>query len=95
MFVSKLACIFTRLFGEGKRAAISKSTYIWSPSSRSYIVFALISLALFTARFYKCDSRGSKTNNEFLVRSESECLLEVGSLISNYHFKVGRSRLSI
>ena len=32
---------FTRLYFERKRAAISKLTYIWTPSSRSYIVFAL------------------------------------------------------
>ena len=41
MFVLKLPRFFTRLFGEGKKAAISKLTYIWTPSSRSYIVFAL------------------------------------------------------
>ena len=41
MFVLKLVRFFTRLYGEGKRAAISKSTYIWTLSSRSYIVFAL------------------------------------------------------
>ena len=41
MIVSKLARFFTWLYGEGKKAAISKSTYIWTPSSRSYIVFDL------------------------------------------------------
>ena len=41
MFVMKLARFFTRLYDEGKRAAISKLTYIWTPSSRSDIVFAL------------------------------------------------------
>ena len=37
----KFAALFHRLYGEGKKAAISKLTYIWTPSSRSYIVFAL------------------------------------------------------
>ena len=41
MFVLKLPPFFTRLNSEGKRAAILKSTLIWTPSSRSYIVFAL------------------------------------------------------
>ena len=30
MFVWKLPRFFTRLYGEGKRAAISKLTYIWT-----------------------------------------------------------------
>ena len=42
MFVLNLAHFFTRLYGEGSRAANSKLTYIWTPSSRSYIVFALV-----------------------------------------------------
>ena len=41
MFVLKLPRFFTRLYSEGKRAAISKLKYIRTPSSRSYIVFAL------------------------------------------------------
>ena len=41
MFVLNLAHFFTRLYGEGSRAANSILTYIWTPSSRSYIVFAL------------------------------------------------------
>ena len=44
MFVSKLARFFTWRYGEGEKAAISKSTYIWTPSSCSYIVFALVNL---------------------------------------------------
>ena len=42
MFVLKLLSFFTRLYGEGKRAAISKLTYLWNPSSRSYIIFAIV-----------------------------------------------------
>ena len=42
MFVLNLAHFFTRLYGEGSRAANSKLTFIWTPSSRSYIVFALV-----------------------------------------------------
>ena len=42
MFVLKLPRFFTRLYGEGKRAVISKLTYIWTLLSRSYIVFALV-----------------------------------------------------
>ena len=38
----EIAAFFIRLNGEGKRAAISKLTFIWTPSSRSYIVFALV-----------------------------------------------------
>ena len=41
MFVLKLPPFFTGLNGERKRAAISKLTFIWTLSSRSYIVFAL------------------------------------------------------
>ena len=41
MFVLKLPPFFTQLYGDGKRAAISKLTYIWTQSSRSYIVFVL------------------------------------------------------
>ena len=41
MFVLKLPPFLTRLYGEGKRAAISKLTYIWTPSCHSYIVFSL------------------------------------------------------
>ena len=41
MFVLKLPHFFTRLYGEGKRAPISKLTYSLIPSSRSYIVLAL------------------------------------------------------
>ena len=44
----KLPHFFTRQYGEGKRAAISKSTYIWTPSSRSYIVFALAETTIIT-----------------------------------------------
>ena len=44
-FCFEIAAVFhSRLYGEGKRPAISKLTYIWSPSSRSYIVFALVVL---------------------------------------------------
>ena len=42
MFVLKLPLFFTQLYGEEKRAAISKLTYIGTPSSCSYIVFALM-----------------------------------------------------
>ena len=42
MFVLKLPRFFTRLYSGEKRAAISKLTYIWTPSSRSYIVFTLV-----------------------------------------------------
>ena len=45
MFVLNLAHFFTRLYREGGRAANSKLTYIWTPSSRSYIVFALACVA--------------------------------------------------
>ena len=41
MFALKLPRFFTRLYGKGKRAGISKLTYIRILSSRSYIVFAL------------------------------------------------------
>ena len=41
MSVLKLPLFFTRLCGEGKRAAISKLTYIWTSLSRSYIALAL------------------------------------------------------
>ena len=44
MFILKLPPFFTWLNGEGKRAAISKLTFIWTSSSRSYIVFALVYL---------------------------------------------------
>ena len=40
MFVLKLPLFFT-LLCDGKRAAISKLTYIWTPSSFSYIALAL------------------------------------------------------
>ena len=46
MFVLNLAHFFTRLCGEGSRAANSKLTYIWTLSSRSYIVFALVTSLL-------------------------------------------------
>ena len=48
MFVLKLPPFFTRLNGEGKMAAISKLTLIWTPSSRSYIVFALVISIMWT-----------------------------------------------
>ena len=38
----KLPCFFNRLYGKEKSAVISKLTYILTPSSRSYIVLALI-----------------------------------------------------
>ena len=41
MFVLKLPRFFTHLYGAGKRAAISKPTYIWTSLSRSYIILAL------------------------------------------------------
>ena len=41
MFILKLPRFFTRLYDEEKRAAIKKITYIQTPLSRSYIVFAL------------------------------------------------------
>ena len=46
MFVLKLPRFFTRLYGEEKRATISKLIYISTPSSRSYIVFALGTLTV-------------------------------------------------
>ena len=46
MFDLKLPRFFTRLYGEWNRAAISRSTYIWTPSSRTYIVFAVVSIEL-------------------------------------------------
>ena len=39
----EIAALFHSAIGEGKRAAISKLTFIWTLSSRSYIVFALVS----------------------------------------------------
>ena len=41
MFVLKLPGLFTRLYREEQSKAIFKQTYSWTPSSRSYIVFAL------------------------------------------------------
>ena len=44
MFVLKLPRFFTRLYGDytvEKRAVFTRLTYIWTSSSRSYIVFAL------------------------------------------------------
>ena len=41
MFGLKLPLVYIRLYGEGKRAVISNLKYIRTPSSRSYIVFAL------------------------------------------------------
>ena len=41
MLVLKLSHFFTRLYGKGNWAGISKLTYIRTPSSRSYIVLAL------------------------------------------------------
>ena len=49
MFVLKLPRFFTRLYGKRNSAAISKLTYIWTPSSRSCII-----LALDTASFDSC-----------------------------------------
>ena len=49
----KLPRFFTRLYVEGKRAAISKLTYTWTPSSRSYIVFALEAQAKMQLQCYQ------------------------------------------
>ena len=60
MFVLKLPLFFPRLYGEGKRAAISKLTYIWTPSSGSYIIFALV-LFLQALEFENFTSKGHFT----------------------------------
>ena len=52
MFVLKLPPFFTGLNGERKRAAISKLTFIWTLSSRSYIVFALEILPFVKSNFF-------------------------------------------
>ena len=38
----EIAALFTRLYSEEKRAAVSKLTYIWTPQSCSYFVLALV-----------------------------------------------------
>ena len=42
MLILKLPPFFPHHIGEWKRAAISKQTFIWTLSSRSYIILALI-----------------------------------------------------
>ena len=42
MYVNfEIAALFPSSFSRVKRAAISKQTFIWSPSNRSYIILAL------------------------------------------------------
>ena len=38
----EITALFHSAIRWGERAAISKLTYIWTPLSRSYIVFALV-----------------------------------------------------
>ena len=79
MYVSfEIAALFPSLYSRVKSAEISKQTFIWTPSSLSYIILALSSLNLVSRRIKAvlavlfCINKikakiGSRVGNSFIL----------------------------
>ena len=78
----EIGALFHLAIRWGKRAAISKSTYIWTPSSRSYIVFALRT----PRERLRDEPDSSETFKNAIVKTQSDCHKEYFKVIFFFLF---------